>query len=85
MFPIPGPDHSVWVRALAVVPVVILVLYSMLLGLLGLVCGPERRKFVLDLSKQVLGTASALMHGPAARALKAGSSSKSRRDGDPAQ
>jgi hypothetical protein len=57
------------VRALAVLPVILLVLYAMLLGLLGLLCGQLRRKYVTDLSKQALGTASTLMHGPAIRSL----------------
>jgi hypothetical protein len=41
----------------------------MLLGLLGLLCGQHRRKYVMDLSKQALVTASVLMHGPAVRSL----------------
>jgi hypothetical protein len=54
---------SVVVRGLAVLPVVLLVLYAMLLGLLGLLCGQLRRKYVTNLSKQALATASVLMHG----------------------
>jgi hypothetical protein len=54
------------VRALTVVPVILLVLYAMLLGLLGLMCGAVRRKYVTNLSQQALSTASTLMHGPSA-------------------
>jgi hypothetical protein len=61
MFP-PG-SGAIAVRTLAVLPVILLVLFAMLLGLLGLLCGQERRKYVMALSRQVLGTASVLMHG----------------------
>ena len=64
------------VRALTVLPVVLLVLYAMLLGLLGLLCGSVRRKYVMSLSQQALGTASALMHGPDAGGLRACGSSR---------
>ena len=59
------------VRVLLVVPVVLLVLYAMLLGLLGLLYGAMRRRYVTNLSKQALSTASVLMHGPGARPPKA--------------
>jgi hypothetical protein len=62
---VPGAG-AVVVRALAVVPVILLVLYAMLLGLLGLLCGPMRRRYVTNLNQQALSTASMLMHGPAA-------------------
>jgi len=78
MFPVAG---TAAVRALTVVPVILLVLYAMLLGPLGLLCGPVRRKYVMNLSQQALGTASTLMHGPAAKGLPARSSSRLARDG----
>jgi hypothetical protein len=43
------------------VPVVLLVVYAMLLGLLGLFFGPARRRYVTVLSQQALGTAGTLM------------------------
>jgi hypothetical protein len=72
MFPDAG---AAAVRALTVLPIVLLVLYAMLLGLLGLLCGSVRRKYVMSLSQQALGTASALMHGPDARGPQARGSS----------
>lgn len=61
---LPGPGTAL-VRAMAVVPVILLVLYAGLLGLLGLLCGRERRKYVMNLSGQAMSTAGLLMHGPA--------------------
>jgi hypothetical protein len=58
---------AVVVRALTVVPIILLVVYAMLLGLLGLLCGPARRTYVTSLSEQALGAAGTLLHGPAAR------------------
>jgi hypothetical protein len=74
---LPG-SGAVVVRALAVVPVILLVLYALLLGLLGLLCGRERRKYVTDLSRQAMGTAGMLMHGPAAASLQPGQRSSGR-------
>jgi hypothetical protein len=56
-------------RALVVVPVILLVLGTFVLGLLGLLCGRERRKYVMSLSRQAMDTAGLLMHGrpPSAR------------------
>ena len=62
---LPG-SGAVLVRAVTVVPVILLVLYAGLLGVLGLLCGRERRKYVVDLSRQALNTVGVLMHGPAA-------------------
>ena len=62
MLPVSG---NAVVRAIMVIPVILLVLYAGLLGLLGLLCGRERRKYVMNLSRQAMGTASLLMHGPA--------------------
>src|SRR6185437_12517586 len=61
---LPG-SGAVLVRVAAVVPVILLVLFAALLGLLGLLCGRERRRYVANLSRQALDTASVLMHGPA--------------------
>jgi hypothetical protein len=62
MLPVSG---NAVVRAITVVPVILLVLYAGLLGLLGLLCGRERRKYVMNLSRQAMGAATLLMHGPA--------------------
>ena len=61
---LPGAG-SAMMRAAAVVPVVLLVLFTGLLWLLGLMCGRERRRYVTDLSQQAMGAIGTLMHGPA--------------------
>jgi hypothetical protein len=61
---LPGPGTAV-VRAAAVVPAVLLVLFTGLLWLLGLLCGPERRKYVMNLSRQAMGAVGLLLHDPA--------------------
>jgi hypothetical protein len=53
-------------RVAAVVPVVLLVLFTGLLWLLGLLCGRERRRYITNLSKQAMGAMGALLHGPTA-------------------
>jgi hypothetical protein len=53
-------------RVAAVIPVVLLVLFTGLLWLLGLLCGRERRRYVTDLSRQAMGVIGALLHGPSA-------------------
>jgi fumarate reductase subunit D len=62
MLPGAGPAMM---RAAAVIPVVLLVLFTGLLWLLGLICGRERRRYVTDLSQQAMGAIGTLMHGPA--------------------
>jgi hypothetical protein len=74
----PPGSGAVVIRALAVVPVILLVLYAGVLGLLGLLCGRERRKYVVSLSRQAMGTAGMLMHGPAALSSRPGPRSDSR-------
>jgi hypothetical protein len=59
-----GPGTAV-VRAAAVVPAILLVLFTGLLWLLGLLCGPERRKYVMTLSRQAMGAVGLLLHDPA--------------------
>ncbi len=54
------------VRIAAVVPVVLLVLFTGLLWLLGLMCGRERRRYVTDLNRQAMEAISVLLHGPPA-------------------
>jgi hypothetical protein len=54
------------VRAAIVVPVILLVLFAGVFGLLGLLCGRERRKYVMNLSLRAMSTAGLLVHGPAA-------------------
>jgi hypothetical protein len=61
---LPGPGTAV-VRAAAVVPAVLLVLFTGLLWLLGLLCGSERRKYVMNLSQQAMGAVGLLLHDPA--------------------
>ena len=78
----PGPG-AVGIRALAVVPATLLVLYAGVLGLLGLMCGPERRKYVVSLSRQAMGTAGVLIHGPAAISPRPGPRSNSRTSRSP--
>ncbi len=60
---LPGAG-SAMMRVAAVVPVVLLVLFTGLLWLLGLMCGRERRRYVTDLSQQAMGTIGVLLHGP---------------------
>ena len=52
-----------------VVLVILLVLFTGLLWLLGLMCGRERRRYVADLSRQAMDAISALLHDPARSAL----------------
>jgi hypothetical protein len=52
------------VRAALVVPVILLVLFAGLLGLVGLLCGRERREYVMSLTRLTFDTAGVLMHGP---------------------
>jgi hypothetical protein len=54
------------VRVAAVVPVVLLVVFTGLLWLLGLICGRERRRYVTDLSRQAMEAIGVLLHGPSA-------------------
>jgi len=52
-----------------VVLVILLVLFTGLLWLLGLMCGRERRRYVADLSRQAMDAISTLLHDPARSAL----------------
>jgi hypothetical protein len=61
---LPGSGTAV-VRAAIVVPVILLVLFAGVFGLLGLLCGRERRKYATNLSLRAMSTASLLIHGPA--------------------
>ena len=53
-------------RVAAVIPVVLLVLFTGLLWLLGLMCDRERRSYVTNLSCQAMEAIGALLHGPPA-------------------
>ena len=53
-------------RVAAVIPVVLLVLFTGLLWLLGLMCGRERRRYVTDLSLQAMNAIGVLLNGPPA-------------------
>ena len=59
---VPGPSASI-VRAAAVVPIVVLVLFVGLLWLMGLFCSKERRGYVVRISSQAMRTLSPLLHG----------------------
>jgi hypothetical protein len=59
----PGAGSAL-MRITAVIPVVLLVLFTGLLWLLGYFGGRERRRHVTTLSQQAMGTAGALLHGP---------------------
>ena len=63
---LPGWGTAV-VRAATVVPVILLVLFAGVFGLLGLLCGRERRSYVMSLNRDSLSTAALLMHGPSRR------------------
>jgi|HubBroStandDraft_5_1064220.scaffolds.fasta_scaffold143743_1 hypothetical protein len=54
------------IRVASVIPVVLLVLFTGLLWLLGLMCGRERRRYVTNLSRQAMGAIGTLLHGPPA-------------------
>lgn len=54
---------QVVVKVVSYVPVILLVLYAALLGLLGLLCGAKRRAYVENLNRQALETSSLLTHG----------------------
>jgi hypothetical protein len=60
---VPAAIGSSVIRAAAVIPVTLLVVFLGLLWLLGLACGKDRRTYVLTLSKQVMGVIGTLMHG----------------------
>jgi hypothetical protein len=59
----PGVGSAV-MRVAAVIPVVLLVLFTGLLWLLGLLCGLERRRYITGVSRQAMGAIGALLHGP---------------------
>lgn len=52
------------VRAAAVIPAVLLVLFAGSLWLLGLPCGKDRRTYVITLSQQAMDAVGLLLHGP---------------------
>jgi hypothetical protein len=51
------------IRAAAVIPAVLLVLFAGLLWLLGLPCGKDRRSYVITLSQQAMDVVGVLLHG----------------------
>lgn len=57
-------SRTALVQVALVVPVILLVLFAGLLGLVGLLCGRERRKYVTSLYRLTLDTVGELMHGP---------------------
>lgn len=61
----PGAGPAM-MRAVAVIPVVLIVLFTGLLWLLGLMCGRDRRRYVTDLSRQAMAAIGVLLHGPPA-------------------
>jgi fumarate reductase subunit D len=50
-------------RVAVIIPVVLLVLFTGLLWLLGLMCGRERRRYVTDFSRQAMTAIGVLLHG----------------------
>ena len=62
---VPGVEAAA-IRVAAVIPAMLLILFSGLLWLLGLPCDAERRSYVLKASQQAMTTAGILLHGPAA-------------------
>jgi hypothetical protein len=50
------------VRVAAVIPVVLLVLFTGLLWLLGLICGRERRRYVTNLTQLAMSAVGGLLH-----------------------
>lgn len=69
------------VRAAIVVSVILLVLFAGVFGLLGLLCGRERRKYAMNLSLRAMSSAGLLIHGPvvATQKRRQTSSASSRR------
>ena len=51
------------VRVAAVVPVVLLVLFTGIIWVLGLMCGKDRRRYVTTLSQQAMTAIGVLLHG----------------------
>jgi len=58
----PGAGQAM-MRAAAVIPVVLIVLFTGLLWLLGLMCGRDRRRYVTGLSRQAMDAIGVLLHG----------------------
>ena len=58
----PGAAHAL-VRVAAVIPAILLVLFTGLLWLLGLMWGRERQRYVTDLSHQAMAALAALLSG----------------------
>jgi len=58
-------------RTAAVIPAVIIVVFAGVLWLLGLLCGSDRRNYVIVLSQQAMDTVGMLLRGtPNSRARK---------------
>ena len=66
----PPGAGAVIVRAVAVVPVVLLILFTGLLCLLGLVCDEQRRVYVTAISSRAMSTIEIMLHGPAVPAKR---------------
>jgi hypothetical protein len=66
----PPGAGAVIVRAVAVVPAVLLILFTGLLCLLGLVCGEQRRAYVTAISSRAMSTIEVMLHGPAVVPVK---------------
>ncbi len=58
-----GTGSSSLVKIAAIVPVVLLVLFTGILWVLGLMCGKERRRCVTTLSQQAMTAIGVLLHG----------------------
>ena len=62
----PPGAGAVIVRAAAVVPVLLLIVFTGMLWLLGLACGEKRRAYVTAVSDRAMGTIEVMLHGRAA-------------------
>ena len=63
----PGVGAAI-VRVAAVIPVVLLVLFTRLLWLLGLICGRERRSYVTRLTQLAMSAVGGLLQEMSDRA-----------------
>jgi hypothetical protein len=61
----PTGAATVIVRAAAIVPVVLLIVFTGLLCLLGLACDEKRRAYVTAISDRAMSTIEVMLHGPA--------------------
>ncbi len=61
---LPPGSGAAMLRVAAVVPAVLIVLFTGVLWLLGLVCNGDRRRYVTELSNQAMGVVGQILRGP---------------------